>query len=166
MLFESDPISITSSNITVTSSVGTYSGSGTQSQVLFSKCTPGAGSLDYTGNGFTEQGSYVTTCGRQWTFGQAFSPAGVKFSFGTRHALQPYAIGSLGYMYTSRAVRIADASPFNYLIQAGGGVEIYRSRHRSVAAECLLSHFSNWNTADANPGTDQVVYRVAYNFGR
>ena len=166
-MFESDPVARTTGTVSATSSAGTQTTNIDGDNVGYGKCVSGSGVVNGTSSGGgTYQITYTTQCGRRWTFGQAFSPAGFKYSFRTHHALQPYAIGTLGYMYTSRPVPMVQAEAFNYLIQVGGGVELYRSGRRSVAAECRLSHFSNWDTANVNPGTDQVVYSVAYSFGR
>lgn len=167
VVFESDPMARVTGVDTVTDSTGAQNYPFQSTSVTFAKCTPSSGSEDYKGsNGTTEHIQWAVQCGRQWTFGQAFSPAGFKYNFRTHHALQPYAIGTLGYMYTSRPVPMPEAEGFNYLINAGAGVELYRKGKQSVAAECRLSHFSNWDTAAMNPGTDQVVYSVAYSFGR
>ena len=167
VMFESDPLKLDSETATITGSSGTQTINQRIDFVDYAKCVPGSGVVNESGSGgATVRLAYTMHCGRQWTFGQTFSPAGFKYSFRTHHALQPYAIGTLGYMYTSRPVPMADAEAFNYLIQVGGGVELYRSGRRSVAAECRLSHFSNWDTANENPGTDQLVYSVAYSFGR
>lgn len=167
VMFESDPLARSSETEAVTTSSGTQTFNLGGNYVGYGKCVSGSGVVNATGiGGTTYQIAYNTQCGRQWTFGQAFAPVGFKYSFRTHHELQPYAIGSLGYMYTSRPVPMAQAEAFNYLIQAGAGVELYRKGRHSVAAECRLSHFSNWDTANVNPGTDQVVYSVAYSFGR
>ena len=108
----------------------------------------------------------TATCGRQWTFGQSFSPFGVRYALGYRHHVQPYVIGTLGYMYTSRPVPLSNAEAFNFVIDAGAGVEVFRWGRRSVALEARAHHFSNRQTAPANPGTDNVMYGMSYSFGR
>ena len=171
VLFESDPLQITKDVVTTTSgpSAGTTSTFTNSTAVIY--CVPSISSGASPGVppaipsfNFT----VTTTCGRQWTFGQASSPIGFKYSMRTRHPLQPYILGTLGYMYTSRPVPVATAEAFNFYLNLGAGIELYRSRtnKRSVAVECLYNHFSNRDTAASNPGTDNIVYKVSYNFGR
>ena len=165
VLFESDPV-----ETTVISSIF-FPVPITATEAISNICRPGSSTAIFPGN---TPGSppivqtTTTTCGRQWTFGQAFSPIGFKYSMRTRHPLQPYILGTLGYMYTSRPVPVATAEAFNFYLNLGVGIELYRSQanKRSVAVECLYNHFSNRDTAASNPGTDNIVYKVSYNFGR
>ena len=165
VLFESDPV-----ETTVISSIF-FPVPITATEAISNICRPGSSTAIFPGN---TPGSppivqtTTTTCGRQWTFGQAFSPIGFKYSMRTRHPLQPYILGTLGYMYTSRPVPVATAEAFNFYLNLGAGIELYRSRtnKRSVSVECLYNHFSNRNTAESNPGTDNIVYKVSYSFGR
>jgi hypothetical protein len=85
----------------------------------------------------------------------------------THHPLQPFIIGALGYMYTSRPVPVANAEAFNFVFDFGAGLELFRSSNhkRSVSIEARYHHFSNRDTAPANPGTDSIVYNLAYSFG-
>jgi hypothetical protein len=106
------------------------------------------------------------SCGWRWTYGQIFVPLAMKYSLRTRKPLQPFVTAFLGYMYTSRPVPIDDASPLNYVFGVGAGLEVFRAKGRSVSLEARLQHFSNKNTAPENPGTDNVMYRVSYSFGR
>ncbi|HSY36914.1 MAG TPA: acyloxyacyl hydrolase [Acidobacteriaceae bacterium] len=170
--FESDPLSITKSIISVTEPppIGSYTSTITSSAAPIGKCQPASGTIVYPpppGATSSETISYTTTCGRQWTFGQVFTPIGFKYSMRTRHPLQPYVMGTLGYMYTSRPVPVADAESFNFVFDFGAGLELYRSgqKKRSLSIEARYHHFSNRNTAPSNPGTDNLTYILSYNFG-
>ena len=77
-----------------------------------------------------------------------------------------FIVGTLGYMYSSRPIPLADAEAFNFLFNFGAGVEVFRSKKRSVSLECRYNHFSNRDTAPANPGTDNVMFKASYSFGR
>ena len=164
VVFESDPVNV----ITTTYSAGALSGTVTSTQTTLGVCRP------YTSTQTIQQPApyppesitTVATCGRQWTFGQAFAPFGVRYAFGYRHRVQPFVIGTLGYMYTSRPVPVSNAESFNFVIDSGAGVEVFRSGRRSLSVEARAHHFSNRDTAQANPGTDNVVYGVSYSFGR
>jgi Lipid A 3-O-deacylase (PagL) len=170
VVFESDPLTIDHFSQTITfPGQPPFTATGVSSQVNNGKCQPASSSftivpIDPTQPTFTDQDNF--TCGRQWTFGQAFSPLGFKYSMRTRHRVQPYIVGTLGYMYTSRPVPLAEAEAFNFLFNFGPGVEVYRSGKRSISVAYLYSHFSNRDTAEANPGTDNMMLKVSYNFGR
>jgi hypothetical protein len=172
VLFESDPLQITKSFTTVTlpPPTGTISYTEVESAAIKGECQPYSGVrvLQPVNNYFGGTDAYTITCGRQWTFGQAFSPIGFKYSLRTRHPLQPFIVGTLGYMYTSRPVPVADAEALNFIFNFGTGIELYKSRtnKRSISIECRYNHFSNRNTAPKNPGTDNILYKLSYSFGR
>jgi hypothetical protein len=105
-------------------------------------------------------------CGPQWTFAQAFSPLGFKYSTMTGHRVQPFFVGTLGYMYSSRPIPVAQAEALNFVFDFGPGVEIYERGGRSISLECRFHHFSNRDTAEENPGVDNLMYKLSYSFGR
>ena len=171
VLFESDPVAITTSTISYTAPppIGPITSTTTVSAATVGKCQPSSGTTVFPpidGEPPVTISS-TTTCGRQWTFGQVFTPIGFQYSMGTHHRLQPFIIGTLGYMYTSRPVPVADAEAFNFVFDFGAGLELYRSNHkqRSISIESRYHHFSNRDTAEANPGTDNITYMLSYNFG-
>jgi len=168
VLFESDPVEITNYTITNPGSNGPVSFSGSSSATFVGLCVPSSGTITIPpSNGFPgDTETYKNTCGRQWTFGQAFSPLGFKYSMRTRHPVQPFIVGTLGYMYSSRPIPVSDAEAFNFIFNFGAGVEVFRSKRRSVSLECRFNHFSNNSTAPANPGADNVVFKTSYSFGR
>jgi hypothetical protein len=168
VLFESDPLTLVTDSVTQTT--GTLAGTTNvyYSSYVQTRCLPVtiSGTVDPSSYGPGETYTSTATCGRQWTFGQSFAPIGFKYSMRTQHPLQPFIIGTLGYMYTSRPVPLAQAESFNFVIAAGAGVEVYRSKKRSVSVEARVQHFSNRNTAAENPGTDNLMFKVSYSFGR
>jgi hypothetical protein len=169
VLFESDPLERETQTVTVT----TGPTAGTVTTITGSyvpiKCVAGttSGTIPADPPYFPGE-SYVITeaCGRQWTFGQSFAPIGFKYALRTHHSVQPFLIGTLGYMYTSRPVPLTDAEAFNFVINLGAGVELYRSHTRSLAIEARVQHFSNRDTAEENPGTENLIFKVSYSFGR
>lgn len=171
VFFESDPLSITRSTVSVTEPppIGFYTDTETTASAPIGKCQPASGTIVYPpiGGNSEETINYVTTCGRQWTFGQVFTPIGFQYSMRIHHPLQPFLIGTLGYMYTSRPVPVADAEAFNFVFDFGAGIELYGSnpKKRSLSVQVRYHHFSNRDTAQSNPGTDNIVYNLSYNFG-
>ena len=166
VLFESDPIEISQTTLTSTDSSKSTNFSSVGATV--GPCVPSSGSVSFPPSGSLpgETETYNNTCGRQWTFGQAFSPIGFKYSMRTRHPVQPFTVATLGYMYTSRPIPVSNAEAFNFIFNFGAGVEVFRSRTRSVSLECRYNHFSNKDTAAVNPGVDNVVFKASYSFGR
>jgi len=170
VMFESDPLNIETGTYVITSgpSTGTTSTS-TNTVVSIARCQSftATGTIPAEPPNFPSETYTITgTCGRQWTFAQAFSPLGFKYSMRTRHAVQPFVVGTLGYMYSSRPIPVSNAEAFNFIFNFGAGVEVFRSQKRSVSLECRYNHFSNRDTAPANPGTDNVMFKASYSFGR
>jgi hypothetical protein len=170
VLFESDPVrtvAYTYTNPTGAPVTG-LPASGTFGGTIVGACQVGSGSglLTIGGQPNPLVYNYTITCPRQWTFGQAFSPFGFRYSMRTRYRIQPFIVGTLGYMYTNRPVPVDDAEAFNFVFDFGAGVELFRSKCKSVSLEARYHHFSNRDTAEANPGTDNVMYKLSYSFGK
>ncbi|MGA7832309.1 MAG: acyloxyacyl hydrolase [Terracidiphilus sp.] len=114
----------------------------------------------------TYSGTYTDSChGRQWTIGEAISPVGFQWNFMPRHKLQPFFIGHGGYMYSTQPIPISTAGSFNFTFDFGAGLELYRSKTRSVRAEYRIHHISNHWTAHDNPGIDNGLFQLTYSFG-
>jgi hypothetical protein len=117
--------------------------------------------------GVTYSGTTTSYChGRQWTVGEALSPIGSQWNFRPRHVLQPFVLGHVGYMYSTHPIPVEFAGSFNFTFDVGAGLELYRSKHRSIRAEYRYHHISNHNTANDNPGIDNGVLQLTYAFGR
>ena len=134
--------------------------------VPYNGCHTSSGTGTATFNGTSYTYTYSNTCGRQWTAGEAMSPVGLQLNFLPRSKTQLFVTGHGGYMYSTRAVPVMNAGTFNFTFDGGIGVEFYRSKTRSIRAEYRYHHFSNKNTASANPGVDNGIIQVAYSFGR
>jgi hypothetical protein len=118
-------------------------------------------------NGIVHSGSFSQFChGRQWTAGQAMSPLGMQWNFLSRHKIQPLFTAHIGYVYTAKPVPVAFAGSFNFTFDFGAGIELYRSRTRSLRVEYRIHHTSNDNSATENPGIDSGLFQVGYVFGR
>ena len=100
-----------------------------------SACHAASGTVNYKINGVEYSFNYVDTCSRQWTIGEGMSPIGFQWNFMPRHKLQPFFIGHGGYMYSTQPIPISTAGSFNFTFDFGAGVELYRSKTRSVRAE-------------------------------
>jgi len=161
---ESDPLT-RSVNVQTSPTTATYIVAGLSPLVI---CSPVVNVYSYTINGTTNvSGTDTLTCsGRRWTIGEAISPVGMQWNFLTRKKLQPYLIGHGGYMYSTRPVPTINDGSFNFTFDLGAGIELYRSRTKSIRAEYRYHHISNHNTANQNPGIDNGLFQVTYSFGR
>lgn len=134
--------------------------------VPYDGCHASSGTGTATFNGTPYTYTYSNTCGRQWTAGEAMSPVGLQLNFLPRNKTQVFLSGHGGYMYSARPVPVMNAGTFNFIFDGGAGIEFYRSKTRSIRAEYRYHHFSNKDTADANPGVDNGIFQVTYSFGR
>ncbi|MGA9670419.1 MAG: acyloxyacyl hydrolase [Terracidiphilus sp.] len=130
-------------------------------------CIPGSESFSVNfGEGVVYSGTETITCGRRWTIGEAISPVGMQWNFLPRKKIQPFISGHGGYMYSTQPIPQLQAGSFNFTFDLGAGVELYRSKTRSVRAEYRYHHISNHETALQNPGIDNGLLQVTYSFGR
>jgi len=106
------------------------------------------------------------TCGRQMNYAQGLSPFGMRVNLRPGHRLQPTISTLEGYIFSTKALPISSAGSFNFSFEIGTGLEYYLARHRSVRLEYQVQHYSNKDTADANPGVDNGLFKLTYSFGR
>ena len=119
------------------------------------------------GNGTPLKYTVTTYCsGRRWTIGEAISPVGMQWNFQPRRTLQPFVTGHGGYMYSTQPIPTNTAGSFNFTFDCGAGIELYRSKTRSIRAEYRYHHISNHETATDNPGIDNGLFQLTYSFGR
>lgn len=141
---------------------GTYSGTLADSPVT---CAPLSIAYSYTINNVTYSGTETYGCsGRQWTMGEAMSPVGMQWNFLPARKLQPFVDGHGGTLYSTRPIPVAGAGSFNFTFDIGAGVEMFRSKGRSIRAEYRYHHISNHETAALNPGIDSGLLQVTYCF--
>jgi opacity protein-like surface antigen len=108
----------------------------------------------------------LTNCGRRWTYAQGLSPAGTRINLLPHRRLQPTASFLAGYILSAKKIPLDSAGAFNFTFEFGAGLEYYQSQSRSIRLEYQVHHFSNAYTADTNPGVDNGLFKVTYNFGR
>jgi hypothetical protein len=165
VLLESDPVAHTTVDITLIAPPGPASGF-TYDTVPYPSCRPGT--FQQTIQSPTQSYSYTSsiTCGRRWTFAQGFSPVGLQYSFRPTHRIQPFVSSTAGYILSTRPIPVSNAGSFNFTFDFGAGIEFFHSATRSIQVEYRYHHISNHDTANANPGIDNGVFKVAYAFGR
>jgi opacity protein-like surface antigen len=140
----------------------------TSSPQLTAKCVASSDPFQFTDppSGTVTAGTTYTRCGRQTVYAQGLSPFGFKLNLRPRARLQPVLSTYEGYIFSTQPVPSADAGSFNFDFEIGAGFEYYRSGRSSVRIEYQVQHFSNKNTADANPGVDNGLIKLTYSFGR
>jgi len=111
-------------------------------------------------------GTETLQCSHRTTYAEGLSPFGFRLNFFTRHRLQPVFANYEGYMFSTRPIPIATAGAFNFTFEFGAGFEWFLSHRRSVRVEYDLHHFSNKDSANANPGVDSGFFKVTWTFGR
>jgi hypothetical protein len=130
-------------------------------------CVAGTKSIDFPEPGQPPLIETVTTvCGRQNTFAEGLSPFGFRVNFLPRHRLQFVFSNYEGYMFSARPIPILGSGALNFTFEFGAGFEWYLSHRRSVRLEYALQHFSNKDSADANPGVDSGLIKLTYSFGK
>jgi opacity protein-like surface antigen len=165
---ESDPVQVSNetSTITFTNGMPSQTLTGVFDQPTVGPCRDSTSTATYLFPNGTETTVSVNTCTRRWNIGEALSPVGFQWNFLPRRKMQPFFIGHGGYMYSTTPIPIAQAGSFNFTFDLGAGVELYRSKTRSVRAEYRYHHISNHDTALENPGIDNGLFQLTDSFGR
>jgi Lipid A 3-O-deacylase (PagL) len=164
------PVALESDPLTeyITTETSPFMASATQSGAPpLVKCAAQTTTYSYSINGVTYAGSQTTFCaGRRWTLGEGMSPLGMQWNFRPRNKLQPFLAGHGGYLYTTKPVPTTLAGSFNFTFDLGVGLEFYRTRSQSIRVEYLFHHISDDYTTQQNPGIDNGVFQLSYEFGR
>ena len=98
-------------------------------------------------------------------YGAGASPIGFQGNMG-RKSIQPFANGSVGFLYFSQQVPIIGSSQFNYTISIGFGAQFFRRSGRSFTVGWKYFHLSNNYQAPLNPGIDSSVFYVGFSILR
>jgi hypothetical protein len=98
-------------------------------------------------------------------YGAGASPIGFQGNFG-RKAIQPFANGSVGFLYFRRQVPIVGSSQFNYTITIGFGAQYFRRSGKTLTVGWKYHHLSNNYQANLNPGIDSSVFYAGFSFVR
>jgi hypothetical protein len=162
VILESDPTQTITTTITTSSPPVVEQGPAYAVVV----CRPGTYSINGSGYSDTE----VFTCGRRLVYAQGLAPVGFRVNGMTRHKLQPTFSVLGGYMFSPQVVPTnafgVMSGSFNFTLEFGAGLELYRSARQSMRLEYQVQHFSNGYTAPANPGVDSGFIKFTYAFGR
>jgi hypothetical protein len=89
------------------------------------------------------------------------SPIGFQGNLGQR-SVQPFANGSIGFLYFDRQVPVFGSSQFNYTVSIGFGAQFFRRSGRSFSVGWKYFHLSNNYSAPLNPGIDSGVFYAGF----
>jgi hypothetical protein len=162
LILESDPTGAVTLTILSPPPTGVFAG---QPEVSF-QCSSGLFNFSSTVDGTVFDETELIRCGRRWTYAQGFSPAGTRINLLPHRRLQPTASVLVGEMMSAKKIPLDTAGSFNFTLEFGAGLEFYESPSRSVRLEYQIQHFSNADTAQENPGVDNGLFKLTYNFGR
>jgi opacity protein-like surface antigen len=164
LILESDPTAAVTITITAPPPTVTF----TQQPFAAVQCSEGQRTISGTDPsiGIHYSETILTTCGRRWTYAQGLSPAGTRINLLPHRRFQPTASFLAGYMLSTKKIPLDTAGTFNFTFEFGAGLEYYQSQSRSIRLEYQIHHFSNASTAQDNPGVDNGLFKITYNFGR
>jgi hypothetical protein len=86
--------------------------------------------------------------------GAGVAPIGLELQVDASHRVGLYAGGTMGGLWFTRRVPVADARSFNFTFDFGGGVLIGLRGPTRFRAGYKFHHLSNARTAPSNPGVD------------
>lgn len=102
--------------------------------------------------------------GRGSVYGFGFLPIGLKFNFGARRRVKPFAGGSAGFIRFREPVPVFDTTRTPFAFDFGGGVQIFSGGRQSLTVGYKFHHISNANTSPVNPGLDSNIIYAGYSF--
>lgn len=131
-------------------------------------CRPSSGSFSFTNpnTGLLNAGTFDIACGRRWTYVEGLSPLGTRINLLPHRRWQPTGSILTGFLLSSKRIPVDTGGSFNFMFQAGAGVEYFRTSTQSIRLEYQLQHFSNAYTAQTNYGVDNGLVKLTYTFGK
>jgi hypothetical protein len=168
MVFVSDPRDVTDETVTL---YGTAPVSSHYDSLNVLPCTSSSYSgpfYEFVNGMFVQAGTYsvTNTCSTAWTYAGGVSPLGQRFNFRPARRVQPYVIANAGFLVTTREIPTDDETRFNFTVECGGGVEIFRSARSSWAFDVRYHHLSNGGRGDENAAIENVMFKLSYRVGR
>lgn len=97
-------------------------------------------------------------------YGVGFNPIGLKFNFGARRRIKPFAAASAGFIHFREPVPVVDTTRTPFTFDFGGGVQFFTRGRQSLSVGYKFHHISNANTSRVNPGLDSNIVYAGYSF--
>lgn len=109
---------------------------------------------------------------RETVYGAGLSPFGAQLNFRRSRRVQPFAGGSVGFIYfkdtvpDERSVIEPERAgkQFNFTAELGGGVQVFTSERRALTFGYKYHHLSNGYRGQINPGFDSNLFYAGFSF--
>ncbi len=107
---------------------------------------------------------------RKSIYAAGLAPIGLQLNFARRRRVQPFASGSVGFLYfkevipDNRSIVFPDerGAQFNYTADFGGGIQVFTRPRRALTFGYKYHHISNGFRAPVNPGFDSNLFYAGY----
>ncbi|HVF29227.1 MAG TPA: acyloxyacyl hydrolase [Pyrinomonadaceae bacterium] len=107
---------------------------------------------------------------RKSVYAAGLAPIGLQLNFARRRRVQPFASGSVGFLYfkevipDNRSIVFPDerGAQFNYTADFGGGIQVFIRPRRALTFGYKYHHISNGFRAPVNPGFDSNLFYAGY----
>jgi len=107
---------------------------------------------------------------RKSVYAAGLAPIGLQLNFARRRRVQPFASGSVGFLYfkevipDNRSVVFPDerGAQFNYTADFGGGIQGFTGPRRALTFGYKYHHISNGFRVPVNPGFDSNLFYAGY----
>ncbi len=101
---------------------------------------------------------------KRTAYGFGVMPIGIQANFRPRKKIKPFVRGGLGILYFNKKIPNEFGKRLNFIIEAGGGVEIGVEKNKAITIGYKLQHVSNAFRGRFNPGFDNNVIYLGYTF--
>src|SRR5260370_18687804 len=97
---------------------------------------------------------------RKRSYGSVVRREGFQADFFPRSRVQPFLSNNGGFLYFANEVLSPQGSRFMFIIDFGGGINIFRKERQAATNGYRYLHLSNANISFQNPATDATTYCV------
>jgi len=94
------------------------------------------------------------------TVGVGGAPIGLRLNYRTGGAVQPYVAGRTGALYFAQALPDPRGERLNFMVDAGGGVQVALSPATTLTVGYRYYHLSNGFRGAINPGIDAHLFHL------
>jgi Lipid A 3-O-deacylase (PagL) len=101
---------------------------------------------------------------KKTVYGFGVSPVGFQLNFKPQSSLHPFLSFHAGAARFQHNIPFAKSSRWNYLLEAGVGIEKRTNENQSVEIGFTLHHLSNGGISGSNPGINSCILYVGFNF--
>jgi hypothetical protein len=103
---------------------------------------------------------------KKTVYGFGASPVGVQVNFRPESTLHPFLTFHAGAARFQHNIPFAKSSRWNFLLEAGMGIEKSTKENQSVEIGFTLHHLSNGGISGSNPGINSCILYVGFNFNQ